>query len=428
MRPGTSKVLTHSVHAIYFLNPVIKIRNRQEKKVANSTPDHVLTVDADGHILEPRNTWLDYIEPRFRDRAIRIGRDAVGHEVLLIDGKSLEVVHGRLAALGGIEMDPTSLFKPGRFSYEDGCPPGSFDPKARLEVLDQEGIDIALLYPTIGICWEGHVQDAALAHAYTEAYNRWLVDFCSHDPKRLVPIAHLNLLDADLAVKEMRRAHAAGCRGIYLSPDMFARGRKRFDDPSLDRFWATAQELELPIAFHVVVRDQPTTSYADPLEAGGARFGLFNFAFLAIDVMAGFTELLTTGVLERFPRLKVAVLEAGANWISAWLDRLDHKFVVMHASTILTLKPSEYFKRQCVVSADPDESITAAVVRHIGADYFIWASDYPHIDASMGVVREMRERLAPLPLADQRKVLGENAVRFYGLEVPGTWGQSTLSL
>lgn len=379
------------------------------------TADHILTVDADGHILEPRDTWINYLTPQYRERAIRIDYDADGREMLLIDDKSLAAIHGRLASLGGIEMDPTSLLETNRYPYEYGCPPGAYDPKARIEVLDEEGIDIVMLYPTIGICWEGHTSDPLLAHAYTEAYNRWLVDFCSHDPKRLVPIAHINLLDVDLAVQEMKRAHAAGCRGIYISPDMYARGHKRFDDLSLDPFWATAQELDLPVAFHVVVRDQPTTSYADPLDTDGARFGLFNFAFLAIDVMAGFTELLTTGVLERFPRLKISVLEAGANWISAWLDRLDHKFEVMHASTILTMKPSEYFKRQCLVSADPDESITADVVRHLGADYFIWASDYPHIDASMGVVKEMRERLAVLPMPDQRKVLGENAARFYGL-------------
>lgn len=374
------------------------------------------TVDADGHILEPRDTWIKYIAPRFRDRAIRIDHDDKGLEVLLVDGKILEAVHGRLAGLGGIEMDPAELLTTGLLKYEDGCPPGSYDPAARLKILDQEGIDVALLYPTIGICWEGHVQDAALAHAYTEAYNRWLEDFCSHDPRRLVPIMHLNLLDVDLALKEMRRAYAAGCRGIYISPDMYARGRRRFDDPALDPFWAAAQELGLPIAFHVVVRDQPTTSYADPLDdANGARFGLFNFAFLAIDVMAAFTELLTTGVLERYPRLKVTVLESGANWISAWLDRLDHKYEVMRSRSILSMKPSDYFKRQCLVSADPDETITAEVVRHVGAQYFVWASDYPHIDASMGVVREMRERLAPLPASDQRLVLGENAARFYGL-------------
>lgn len=384
--------------------------------MTESQSKRAYTVDADGHILEPRDTWIKYIAPRFRDRAIRIDHDDKGLEVLLIDGKILEAVHGRLAGLGGIEMDPAELLTTGLLKYEDGCPPGSYDPAARITILDQEGIDVALLYPTIGICWEGHVQDAALAHAYTEAYNRWLEDFCSHDPRRLVPIMHLNLLDVDLALKEMRRAHAAGCRGIYLSPDMYARGRRRFDDPALDPFWATAQELGLPIAFHVVVRDQPTTSYADPLDdANGARFGLFNFAFLAIDVMAAFTELLTTGVLERYPRLKVTVLESGANWISAWLDRLDHKFEVMRSRSILSMKPSDYFKRQCLVSADPDETITAEVVRHVGAQYFVWASDYPHIDASMGVVREMRERLAPLPASDQRLVLGENAARFYGL-------------
>ena len=378
-------------------------------------PEHVFTIDADGHILEPRDTWLDYIAPRFRDRAIHIARDARGDEVLLIDGRPLELLRNRLGALGGVEMEPMQLLMPGRMTYEDGCPPGGYEPAARLAVMDAEQIDVALLYPTIGICWEGHVRDPVLAHAYTEAYNRWLVDFCSHCPQRLVPIAHINLQDGALAVQEMRRAHAAGCRGIYLSPDLFARADKRFDDPSLDAVWATAEELEMPIAFHVVVRDQATTSYIDPFQGGGRRFGLLNFAFLAIDVMAGFTELLSCGVLERYPRLRVAILEAGANWISAWLDRLDHKYEVVRESTCLSMHPSAYFRRQCLVSADPDESLTAAVVAHVGADYFVWASDYPHIDASMGVVDTIRRHLAPLPAADQAKVLGGNAQRFYGL-------------
>ena len=118
--------------------------------MATSTPGHILTVDADGHVLEPRNTWIDYIEPRFRERAIRIDHDAAGHEVLLIDGKSLEAVHGRLAALGGVEMDATALLETGRYNYEYGCPPGSYDPHARLQVLgpplrDQGGSPVRIL-------------------------------------------------------------------------------------------------------------------------------------------------------------------------------------------------------------------------------------------------------------------------------------------
>jgi predicted TIM-barrel fold metal-dependent hydrolase len=81
----------------------------------------------------------------------------------------------------------------------------------------------------------------------------------------------------------------------------------------------------------------------------------------------------------------------------------------------MKLLPSEYFKRQCVISAEPDESITAAVAEHLGEDYVIWASDYPHLDATFNVVGELREKIAPLPKAAQRKILGENALRFYGL-------------
>lgn len=374
------------------------------------------TVDADGHVLEPRDTWIKYLPNQYRDRAIRIEHDKNGDEVLLFDGKALEVTRNRLATLGGVHMDPNEILRPGRYSYEDGCPPGGYDPQARLQVMDEEGIDIALLYPTIGICWEGHVYDPHLAHAYTQAYNRWLVDFCSADTKRLIPIAHINLLDVDLAVKELDRAQAAGCRGIYISPDLFARAHKRFDDPTFDPFWAAVQERDLPIAFHVVVRDQATTSYVDPYNGGGISFGLLNFAFLAIDVMGAFTELMSAGVLERFPRLKVAVLETGANWISSWLDRLDHKYEVIQTVTRLNMKPSDYFRRQCLVSADPDESMTAEIVRHVGAEYFVWASDYPHIDAAMGVVADMRTHLSVLPEAAQRLVMGGNAVRFYGLD------------
>jgi predicted TIM-barrel fold metal-dependent hydrolase len=369
-------------------------------------------VDADGHILEPADTWVKYIDPQFRDRALRIERDERGYEVLLFDNKPMEILRGLLGMLGGIGMDTKPLQSRGKKTYAEGSPPGSYDPRARLQVMDHENIDIALLYPTLGICWEGAVQDAKLALAYTRAYNRWLVDFCSENPKRLVPIAHISLLDPEGAVEETLRARKDGCRGVFLSPDMPARGDKQLNDPSFTRFWETVQDLDMPVAFHVIVRDQPTFhEWALRRDS----FGLFGFAFLAIDVMAAFTQMIAAGMFEQFPRLKCAVLEAGANWISAWLDRLDHKYEVVGPYTPLKKKPSEYFFRQCLISADPDESLTAKIIEHMGEDYFIWASDYPHIDASFGVVQTIREHLAGLPPTTQRKVLGENAVRFYNL-------------
>ena len=104
----------------------------------------------------------------------------------------------------------------------------------------------------------------------------------------------------------------------------------------------------MPIGFHVIVRDRP--SFREWLRPP-TEFGLFNFAFLAIDVMAPFTQMIALGLFERYPRLKCAVLEAGANWISAWLDRLDHKHRPTALRSPLKLIPSEYFSRQCLVSA-----------------------------------------------------------------------------
>jgi predicted TIM-barrel fold metal-dependent hydrolase len=369
-------------------------------------------VDADGHVLEPADTWLKYLDPQYRDRAIRIARDERDYEVLLIDGQPLKTLRGELGALGGIGMDTSKLLSRGQVTYAEGCPPGSYDPVERLRVMDGEGIDQVLLYPTIGICWEGHVTDGRLATAYTRAYNRWLAEFCRTAPRRLYPVAHISLLDPEGAVEETIRARKEGCVGIFLSPDLAARGGRHFDDPAFARFWETAQELAMPIAFHVIVRDRQWFRQwlrKDPSDA------LFGIAFLATDVMAAFTQMLASGMFEKYPRLKCAVLEAGSNWIAAWLDRLDHKYRVMAHQTPITMEPSRYFYRQCLISADPDESVTAQMVEHLGADYFIWASDYPHIDASMGVVRELQERLAPLPEDARRKVLGQNAQRFYGL-------------
>jgi uncharacterized protein len=371
-------------------------------------------VDADGHILEPADLWQKYIDPKYRDRAVRIDHDEKGWEVLLFDNKPAEVVRGTLGALGGVGMNPDEFFIPGNKTYMDGCPPGSYDPKARLKVMDDEGIDIAMLYPTIGIFWEGWVQDPKLATAYSRAYNRWIVDFCSYDKKRLFPIAHISLIDPEGAVEETIRAKKDGCVGVYLSPDMVARSHKHFDHPDFVRFWETVQDLQMPVGFHVVVRDQP--SFNEWIRKD-EDFGLFNFTFLAIDVMAGFTQMMALAMFEKYPRMKCTVLESGANWISAWLDRMDHKYIPMRSRSSLKMKPSEYFYRQCVVSADPDETMTAQVVEHIGADYFVWASDYPHIDSSFGVAKEIRERIEPLPVEAQRKVLGGNAIRFYNLPV-----------
>ncbi len=122
-------------------------------------------------------------------------------------------------------------------------------------------------------------------------------------------------------------------------------------------------------------------------------------------------------MFERFPRLRVAVLESQARWIGYFLDRGDAIFggTTLGATVRLREKPSHYFRRQCYVSADPDERTIAALMPLVGEDRFFWASDYPHPDHPGGYLEELSEMVAPMPDSARRGILGENVARAYKL-------------
>jgi predicted TIM-barrel fold metal-dependent hydrolase len=123
------------------------------------------------------------------------------------------------------------------------------------------------------------------------------------------------------------------------------------------------------------------------------------------------------GVFDRFPRLRVVVLESQAGWIGYFLDRADAIFTgtTLGATVRLKEKPSYYFKRQCYISADPDERTIAAMMQIVGEDKFFWASDYPHPDHPGNYLEELREMVAPMPESARRRILGENVARVYNL-------------
>jgi predicted TIM-barrel fold metal-dependent hydrolase len=382
-------------------------------------------VDADGHILEPPDLWEKYLERKYKDRGIRWKVNEQGLEYLEIDGRPrVGQRFGANGALGGIagypdlNGDRTKLLTPGIYTYLDGAPPGSMDPHERVQVMDQEGIDCALIYPTLGIIWEESVTDPGLTAALCRAYNNWLFDFCNPYPDRLFPIAHIPLLDIQDAVAEMQRTAKLGAKGFFIRPDL-VQGRT-FGHPDYDPLWAVAQEVDLPVAPHVVVRvENPMREWAQSLAPGNYAIQpdnlVFTFTYLMLPVQAAFTAMVASGLFERFPRLKYVILESGGGWIAHWLERLDGKYKVGKGFSPLPHPPSFYFQRQCYISVDPDEKTTAAMVELLGEDKFVWASDFPHIDAEYGVVEELREHIACLPESAQRKILGENAAKIYGL-------------
>src|SRR5260221_7451139 len=206
-------------------------------------------IDADGHILEAADLWEEYLEPRYRDRALRLRTDAHGLEYLEIDGAPSKVVRGgMLGMLGGMGQQLADVLPSAAHTYAGGASFGAMNARERVQRLDREGLDAVLLYPTLGVLWEAECTDAELAQAYTRAYNRWIVDFCADSGGRLLPIAHLSLGNPDAAAGELQRAVRAGCRGGWVAP--FTMTKTPHGHPDHDRLFAAAQDLDGPLALH----------------------------------------------------------------------------------------------------------------------------------------------------------------------------------
>jgi len=169
------------------------------------------SIDADGHILEPPGLWQKNLEAKFKDRALGLARDKNGVESFIVDGHFSAISRGLgIAAAFG---QPGEVAFSNEFSYMDG-PPGAYEPHARVKLLDEEGIDAAVLYPTLGLLWEGEVNDPELAIAYCRVYNDWITEFCSPYPNRLYPVAHISLMDVDRAVVELKRVAKKGIKKV----------------------------------------------------------------------------------------------------------------------------------------------------------------------------------------------------------------------
>lgn len=373
-------------------------------------------VDADGHILEPPTLWEEYIDPAFRDRALRIRIDENGLEELEIDGRRSQMSRrGFPATLGAMGApDLADMQKNPARTYLGEAPYGSMDPAERIDVLDAEHIDIAILYTTVGLLWEAEVDDPALSQAYTTAYNRWICEFCADEP-RLVPTAHLSLTDPQAAARELERAVSEGAKGAYVAP--FHHRGTPLGHPDSDPVFAAAQDLDVPLAIHPTFEPQWTKGTRMGSWEHVKQLRLLASVAASDGVRHQFTTLFDYGVFDRFPRLKILVLESGGGWIGYWLDRLDavysHTFIGERVP--LRHQPSDYFRERIWISCDPDERTIPALAERYGVERFLWASDFPHADHTPEYVEDLNELVAMFPEADRRKFVGDNARALFQL-------------
>ncbi len=372
-------------------------------------------VDADGHILEAADCWENYCEAKYKPTAIRVKTDEDGYQYFEIGGKPSRVSRrgqpfSSIGAMGEVTREKGHVDP--RRKYGEDVALGAVDAKERLQRLDHEGLDAAIIYPSLGLSWETECEDAEYAQAMTRAYNRWLVEWCADSGGRLIPVAHLSLGDPKAAAAELERSVKAGCKGGWVV--QFVMNGKPHAHPDHDVLFAKAQELDVPLAVHPSLEPQWALPGRYHLEY--IRKQPFFLNVTASDSMRhALVSFMQYGTFEKFPKLKVVILEAGAGWASYWLDRMDAVYDSVIGRTLpLKEKPSHYFKRNVWISADPDEHSLPAMMQLCGEGQFFWASDFPHPDHTGNYIKELEELADKLPAGARAKMLGENVMRVYG--------------
>jgi uncharacterized protein len=371
-------------------------------------------IDADGHILEAADCWQQNCEAKFKSTAIRVKTDDDGYQYFEIEGKPSKVSRrgqpfSSIAAMGKVTREKGTVNP--RLKYGEEIPLGAMDMKERLQRLDLEGLDAAIIYPSLSLSWETECEDAEYAQAMTRAYNRWLVDWCANSGGRLMPVAHLSLGDPRAAAAELERAVKDGHKGGWVA--QFVMTGKPHAHPDHDVLFAKAQELGVPLAIHPSLEPQWALPGRYRLEY--VRKQPFFLNVTASDsIRHALVSFMQYGTFEKFPQLKIIILEVGAGWASYWLDRMDAVYDTVIGRTLpIKEKPSNYFRRNVWISADPDEHSLPAMMELCGEDRFFWASDFPHPDHTGDYIEELEEMAEKLPDSARRKVLGDNVRAVY---------------
>ncbi|MHB8619217.1 MAG: amidohydrolase family protein [Chloroflexota bacterium] len=387
-------------------------------------------MDSDLHLMEPEDLWERRLEEPYKSQAPEF-LGAFNQPLAAEDtsnGGNADAIYGMklqdllipaAATVPAAVRERQDLIRRSRARtphYQRARASG-FDAASTLAAMDIEGIDVAVMYGTRGrqILMHDDIEPAYAA-ALARAYNDWAAAYCQASPRRLKFAAQIAMHDIGRAVSETRRAATElGAAAVIGTPNP-VNGQHLHDD-AVEPLWDELESLNIPIGFH-------PTGQSSLRDDVGTRFvGHANFQPIAhaargpLELMLALASMTSGGVLERHPRLRAGFLEGTAGWLWWWLWRLDDHWEKFGAAagTPLSMLPSDYFKRQCLVALDVDEEPAVHVIHQLGAEYFVVSTDYPHEDSAFP---EAMEQFFALDLTDEarRKILWDNCARFYNLE------------
>ncbi len=377
-------------------------------------------IDADTHITEPAGVWQDRLPAKWRAVGPRLVRNDAGVDCWVIGEDAPPVPIGLTAVAGWPEPFPSAP------RTMEEVPPAAYDATARLAYMDSVGIWAMALYPNVGgFGNQAFLQlgDPDLMLACVRAYNDWLIEWCSVDPRRFIPILATPFWDVDATVAEVERGAALGHRGILFSGEPQTMGQPFLGDRHWDPLYRVAAETGLSINFHIGSGDVGASFPRGRVKAHGFGATLVN---TSIDLFLGnalqVTDLLLSGVLPRHPDVKFVSVESGIGWVPFVLESADYcfEYSTMRAERPeYDQRPSDYFRRQVYACTFFEADAPRRDLDVIGADNVMFETDYPHPVCLYGNVRhQIDAAFGPLDAPTQRKVLWDNAAALYRVDPP----------
>ena len=389
-------------------------------------------VSSDNHCFEPADLWTSRGEvSKFGDRLPRVvnlgGEDRIGKSVVGTQGEEAISLgdwwfvdgYKTQGAFAGTQTglrfeEPERLSMEGRM---EDVRPGGYIPEEHVKDMDADGIDYAVIYPTVGLLLFS-IPDTDLVTSIFKTYNDWIAEFCNAVPSRLKGIAMVNVDDVGAGVKELERCAKTGAfAGALIS--VYPPDERQYDLPMYEPLWAAAQANGMPLSLHIGTNRPGPGQEFQNLDSATTNF------LTQVDhwVRMSIGHMIFSGVFERYPKLQVGSVEMEISWVPHFLERADFNYTQRGVGVAGSYRliegalPSDYFHSNVFVGFQED-ALGIRLRDIIGVDNLMWGNDYPHQESTFPKSREIIDELfSECTQEEKAKIVGGNAARIYGLNL-----------
>jgi predicted TIM-barrel fold metal-dependent hydrolase len=385
-------------------------------------------ISADGHLNDPPAAW-ERAQKEYGERAPRVVENPPGLKGLWLFADNLKpspcsnpsvgFLVGKPEGVSGMQVDQVAdnvitNFRE-NFRYEDH--PGSWQPSVRVKEQDRDGVDAEVLFSSWARTFYSFT-DAAFQRSCFRSYNLWLYEFCSYDPKRLIGVPLLSVLDVETAVQDLNDYAKMGFKGVQL-PSGFKEGV--YYDPIYEPIWSAAEDSNMLMIIHSgALQGGGSRKWFEKLKSADDWPGFFQHSRqTAVKTVIG--QMIFSGVFDRHPSLKVVCTEFDAGWLGVIVQQVDYHYgpkKAAHGTDVqlkVKLPPSEYFKRNLWFTFMDDRAAVLTTPIY-GEDNFLWSSDYPHAACTWPYSQQIVDRMCEGASATvKRKLFRDNVNKLYDL-------------